>query len=98
MNGLFFRTTWISRYQKGKTRLDSNEARDEWGLGLTVSSAGPHANKLHLATDRSPHQHLITQFYRPDAVPSDQPTVSKHERQVDHNNDKFVFFIWQFIV
>ena len=27
-NGLFFRTTWVSRYQKGETSLDLNEARD----------------------------------------------------------------------
>ena len=30
-NGLFSRTTWISRYQKGKTNLDFTGARDsEW--------------------------------------------------------------------
>ena len=29
--GLFSRTTWVSRYQKGKTNLDFTEARDsEW--------------------------------------------------------------------
>jgi len=28
-NGLFSRTTWVSQYQKGKTILDLNEARDE---------------------------------------------------------------------
>ena len=26
-NGLFSRKTWVSRYQKGKTSLDLNEAR-----------------------------------------------------------------------
>jgi len=32
-NGLFSRTAWVSRYQKGKTSLDANEARDDgvWG-------------------------------------------------------------------
>jgi len=32
-NDLFSRTTWVSRYQKGKTSLDLNEARDDgvWG-------------------------------------------------------------------
>ena len=32
-NGLFSTTTWVSRYQKGKTGLDINEARDDgvWG-------------------------------------------------------------------
>ena len=30
-NGPFSRTTWVSRYQKGKTDLDFTEARDsEW--------------------------------------------------------------------
>jgi len=32
-NGLFSRTTWVSRYQKGKTSLDLNEARDDGVLG-----------------------------------------------------------------
>ena len=32
-NGLFFRTTWVSQYQQGKTSLDLIEARDDgvWG-------------------------------------------------------------------
>ena len=32
-NGLFSRTTWVTQYQKGKTSLDLNEARDDgfWG-------------------------------------------------------------------
>jgi len=28
-NGLFSTTTWVSRYQKGRTSLDLNEARDD---------------------------------------------------------------------
>ena len=28
-NDLFSRTTWVSRYQKGKTSLDLNEARGD---------------------------------------------------------------------
>jgi len=34
-NGLFSRTTWVSRYQKGKTSLDLNEARDDGVLECT---------------------------------------------------------------
>jgi len=30
-NGLFSRTTWVHRHQKGKTNLDFNEARDDGG-------------------------------------------------------------------
>jgi len=32
-NGRFSKTTWVSRYQKGKTSLDLNEARDVGVLG-----------------------------------------------------------------
>ena len=40
-NGLFSRTTWLSRYQKGKTSLDLNEARyygdcDGSGVSWTI--------------------------------------------------------------
>jgi len=52
-------------YQKSITNLDFNEARDD---GVAVASAGPYANDLH----------LITLFYRLDALPDAQPTVSKH--------------------
>jgi len=46
---LFFVTAWVSRYQKGRTILDFNELRDG---GVAVASAGPHADHLHLDTDR----------------------------------------------
>jgi len=43
-----------------------------------VASAGPYAS-LHLAPDKItmpvPHHSV---FYRPDALPAAQPTVSKH--------------------
>jgi len=34
----FSRTTWVSRYQRGKTSLDLNEARDDKILGCSVIS------------------------------------------------------------
>ena len=34
-NGLFFRTTWVSQYQKGKTSLDLNETRDDGVVGCS---------------------------------------------------------------
>ena len=75
-NGLFSRTTWVSRYQKGKTDLDFTGARRQW---VAVASAGPYAS-LHLAPDRQPCQYPTTVFYRPDALPAAQPTASKHWR------------------
>jgi len=45
-----------------------------------VASAGPYAN-LHIAPDKQPRQQRTTLFfYRPDALPAAQPTVSKHWR------------------
>ena len=56
-------TTWVCRYQKGKTSLDLNEARDNGLLQLTginlaiLKQSAPHFRYL------SPHQHLIIQFF-----------------------------------
>jgi len=58
-NGLFSRTTWVRRYQKGKISLDLNEARDDGVLGMAVASAGPYANKMHLAPDMMPRMPFL---------------------------------------
>ena len=79
-NGLFSRTTWVSQYQKGKTSMDLNEARDDGVLGWQW-------HRLHhmqtictsLGTDNRTSTSLLN-FYRPDALPDTQPTVSKHSR------------------
>jgi len=42
-------TTWVSRYQKGRTICGFNETRDG---GVAVASAGSYANHLHLVPDR----------------------------------------------
>jgi len=35
-NGLFSRTTWVSRHEKGYTNLNFNEARDDRVVAFTV--------------------------------------------------------------
>ena len=73
-NGPMSGTTQVSQYQKSGFYW----SKRQW---VAVASAGPYAS-LHLAPDRQPRQHLTTQFfYRPDALPAAQPTVSKHWRQ-----------------
>ena len=62
-NSLFSRITLVSQYQKGRTSLDLKLGKRWWGFGVAVTSAGPHANNLHLAPDRLPYQHLVTQFF-----------------------------------
>jgi len=37
-NGLFSRTTWVSRYQKGKTSLDLKDTRNDVVLGCSSIS------------------------------------------------------------
>jgi len=68
-------TTQVSRYQKGKTNLDFTGARDserQWyQLGrMQVCTS--------LETDNDAGTSLLKFFYRPDALPAAQPTVSKH--------------------
>jgi len=77
-NGPFSRTTWVSRYHKGKTSLDLNEARDDEVLGCNGISwtickqCAPLSRQI---TTPAPHHSI---FYRPDALPDTQPTVPKH--------------------
>jgi len=79
-NSPLSRTTWVSRYQKGKTNLYFTEARDsEWQwhqLGhmqvCTLLQTDSHASTPPLS------------FYRLDALPAAQPTASKHWKQLDH--------------
>ena len=78
-NGPFSRTTQVGRYQKGRTNLDFTEARDsEWQWHqLGICKSAPRSRQITMPT---PHHSV---FYRPDALPATQPTVSKHWR---HNN------------
>ena len=52
--------------------------RERTGL---VDTAGPYANNLHFAADRS--QHLIAQFLQTGCSSCTQPTVSEHWRTVN---------------
>ena len=60
-NGLFSWTTWISRYQKGNTSLDLNEARDDEVLGCSGISwtrckqSAPRSSQITTPT----HHHSV---------------------------------------
>ena len=79
LNGLFSRTTSVSRYQKGKNSLDKRW----WGFGMQwhhiswtiCKQSAPRSRQI---TTPTPHHSV---FYRPDALPDAQPTASKHWRQ-----------------
>jgi len=64
----------VSQYQKGKSNLDFTEARDseqQWHpLG--------HMQVWTLLQTNMPAPHHSV-FYRPDALPAAQPTVSEKE-------------------
>ena len=79
-NGPLSRTTQVSQYQKGKTNLDFTEARDsEWQW----HQLGHMQICISLQTNNQLTMHPTTQFfYRPDALPAAQPTVSKHWRNI----------------
>ena len=71
-NGLFSRTTCVSRYQKGKTNLDFTRARDsEWQWH--------QLGHMQVCTSLQTDNHTNTPplvFYRQDALPAAQPTAS----------------------
>jgi len=73
-NGPFSGTTWVGRYQKGKTYLDFTGARDsEWHWH--------QLGHMQVCTSLQTDNHASTpplSFYRPDALPAAQPTASKH--------------------
>jgi len=73
-NSPFSGTTQVGRYQKGKTNLDFTEARDsEWQwhqLGYVQVCTS-------LQTDNHASIPPLS-FYRPDVLPADQPTATKH--------------------
>ena len=80
-NGPLSGTTRVSRYQKAKNQSGFYWSKRQW---VAVASAGPYAS-LHLAPDRY-HASIppLSFFYRPDALPAAQPTVSKHWRHLLH--------------
>ena len=74
-NGPLSGSTRVSQYQKGKTDLDFTGARaSEWQW----HQLGDMQVCISLQTDNHASTSLLKFFYRPDALPAAQPTVSKH--------------------
>jgi len=63
---LFSRTTWVSNYQKGKTSLDINEARDDgfWdgsGISWTIcKQSAPCSRQTITPTSHHSHHSIFT--------------------------------------
>jgi len=63
LNGIFSWTTWVSWYEKGKTSLDLNEARDDGDLGCcgiswtTCKQSAPPSRQI---TTPTPHHSIFT--------------------------------------
>jgi len=72
-------TTWVSRYQKGKTSLDLIEARDDGVLGRQWHLLD-HMQTICTSLQTDIHTNTSSlNFYRPDALAGAQPTVlSEH--------------------
>jgi len=75
-NSPLFGTIWMSRYQKGKTNLDLLDLLEQQmvsgsGISWVICKSAPCPRQI---TMPAPHHSV---FYRLDALPTAQPTVSK---------------------
>ena len=62
-NGIFSRTIWVSRYQKSKTSLDLNEARDDGvfvNSGISWTICKQSAPRFRQITTPTPHWLIFT--------------------------------------
>ena len=79
-NGLFSRTTWVSRYQKGKTNLDFTGARDsEWQwhqLGMCKSA--PRSRQI---TTPATHHSVFLQAGCPSCRPTNSVKALKAQKR-----------------
>ena len=73
------RTTWVSRYQNGKTSPDLNEARDE-GFRDAVASAVDHMQTICTSHKRDNHTNTSSLNFLWARCSSWHPTASKHWR------------------
>jgi len=99
-DGPFSRTTWVSRYQKGKTSVCivlKQETVSGSGISWAICKSAPRSRQI---TTPTPHPSVCF-FYRPDALHATQPTASmhwRHESKADWNNfilqDSTVIWRW----
>jgi len=83
-NGPLSGTTWVSRYQKGKTNLDFTEARQK----VAMASAGPYAVCTSSQTDNHASNPLLG--FLQAGCPSCHPTNSVNALEEVHMNDKYL--------
>jgi len=77
-NGLFSRTTWVSHYQKGKTSLYLNEAKDYGVLGcigISWTTCKQSAPRCRQTTMPAPHHSFFLQAGCSSWCPADSVKV-----------------------
>ena len=94
-NGHFSRTTWVSQHQKGKPFcifLEQEMMRWQWHqlehtqIICTSLQTDNHASTSPLS------------FYRTDALPAAQPTVSKHRREKAQKRELSLSFLHRIFI
>ena len=78
LNGPFSGTIRVSQYQKVKPVRILLKQETASGSGISICKSAPRSRQI---TTLAPHHSV---FYRPDALPATQPTVSKHWRHFYH--------------
>jgi len=95
-NGLLSRTTWVSWYQKGKSSLDLNEARDVGIFGWQWNKLG-HMQTIctSLQTDNHINTYTLSlNFYRRMLIPTHNRQCQSTEGTKNKTGDVF-FFYWR---
>jgi len=74
-SGLFSKTTWASWHQNCTNHSGFYWSKRQWGgSGISRTICKSFAHSVRQITTPAAHQSI---FYRPDALPDSQPTVSK---------------------
>jgi len=84
LNNLFSSTAWVSRYQKDKTSLDLNEARDDGVSGMQWHQLD-HMQTICTSLQTGNHNNTSSLIFWSDAHPDAQQTASKHWRHIEKN-------------
>jgi len=107
LNGFLSRTTWVSWYQKAKTSLDLNDARNGGVLrcssfSWTICSCKQSAPRCRQITTPTPHHSIFTGrmlFLMPNQQCQSTEGKSTENAEMRRLRGKFAnWFVWKLVI